>query len=73
VERLFGTLQDRLVNGLAHHGVTNMADANVFLAGFIPRFNAHFQHQAADPTLAFSAGVPMPGPRVTCDYTTTAL
>lgn len=55
VERLFGTLQDRLVNELAHHGVTNMAQANAFLPGFLGRFNARFQHQAADPTPAFSA------------------
>ena len=32
-----------------------MADANAFLAGFIRRYNARFQHPAADPTLAFSA------------------
>jgi len=55
VERLFGTLQDRLVKELSHHGVTTMADANAFLAGFIRRYNARFQHPAADPTLAFSA------------------
>ena len=55
VERLFGTLQDRLVNELGHHGVTTMADANVFLAGFIPKYNARFQRNAADPTPAFSA------------------
>jgi len=54
VERLFGTLQDRLVNELRHHGVTTMADANVFLTDFIRRYNAHFQRPAADPTAAFS-------------------
>lgn len=54
VERLFGTLQDRLVNELAHHGVTTMAEANAFLTGFIRKYNARFQHEAADPTPAFS-------------------
>jgi transposase len=55
VERLFGTLQDRLVNELAHYQVANMVDANTFLPGFIRKFNARFQHDAADPTPAFSA------------------
>lgn len=55
VERLFETLQDRLVNELRHHRVTTMADANLFLPAFIRRYNARFQHAAADPALAFSA------------------
>jgi len=55
VERLFGTLQDRLVNELAHYGVTNMAAANAFLPKFIRKYNARFQYDAANPTPAFSA------------------
>ncbi len=55
VERLFGTLQDRLVNELSRHQVADMAAANAFLAGFIRRYNARFQRTAANPTPAFSA------------------
>ena len=32
-----------------------MTDANAFLPAFIRKFNARFQHDAADPTPAFSA------------------
>jgi hypothetical protein len=42
VERVNRTLQDRLVKELRLAGVTNMADGNVFLVGFIERFNARF-------------------------------
>ncbi len=55
VERLFGTLQDRLVNELCRHKIANMADANAFLPAFIRRYNARFQRAPADPSPAFSA------------------
>lgn len=55
VERLFGTLQDRLVKELDHHGVTNMDGANAYLSGFIRRYNARFQRTAVEPTPAYSA------------------
>lgn len=54
VERLFGTLQDRLVNELRHQGVSDLAEANRFLDRFIPKYNRRFQHPAADPSPAFS-------------------
>lgn len=43
VERLFETLQDRLVKEMRLVGISSVADANRFLAEtFIPRFNAQF-------------------------------
>lgn len=43
VERLFGTLQDRLVKELRLARITTVAEANRFLAEtFIPQFNAQF-------------------------------
>lgn len=43
VERLFGTLQDRLVKELRLQGISDTLTANVFLTEvFIPEFNAKF-------------------------------
>lgn len=43
VERLFGTLQDRLVKELRLAGISDIEKANIFLADvFIPAFNAKF-------------------------------
>jgi transposase len=42
VERLFGTLQDRLVSELRLAGATTLAEANTVLATYLPRFNARF-------------------------------
>ncbi len=42
IERLFATLQDRLVAELRLSGVSSLAAANAFLASYLPRFNAHF-------------------------------
>jgi len=42
VERLFQTLQDRLVKAMRLAGVGDLAQANAFLAGYIPRHNARF-------------------------------
>lgn len=53
VERLFGTLQDRLVSELRLAGVTSIAAANAFLPDFLPRYNARFTVPANDPTSAF--------------------
>ncbi len=52
VERLWGTLQDRLVAELALAGVTTLAEANRCLADYLPRHNARFAVPAADPGLA---------------------
>jgi transposase len=53
VERLWGTLQDRLVAELALAGVTTLAGANAFLADYLPRHNTRFAVPAADPTPAY--------------------
>lgn len=42
IERLFGTLQDRLVSELRLAGITTMEMANRTLQDFLPRFNARF-------------------------------
>lgn len=58
IERLFGTLQDRLVKELRYAGVTTIAEANAYLTeSFIPAFNAKFGVPA---TSAGDARVPVP-------------
>ena len=42
VERMFATLQDRLVKELRLAGITDIAEANDFLEKYIPKFNAKF-------------------------------
>jgi transposase len=42
IERLFGTLQDRLIAELGLEGVQSLQEANRFLKTFIPRFNRRF-------------------------------
>jgi transposase len=49
VERLFGTLQDRLVAELRLAGAATLAEANVVVAAYLPRFNTRF---AVPPTNA---------------------
>jgi len=49
VERLFGTLQDRLVAELRLAGAATAEAAGAVLAAFLPHFNARFAVPAADP------------------------
>ena len=42
VERMFQTLQDRLIKELRLAGITNIKDANKFLEKYIPKFNTKF-------------------------------
>ena len=42
VERLFRTLQDRLIAELSFYNLTTIEEANEFLKGFIDRFNKQF-------------------------------
>jgi hypothetical protein len=42
IERLFGTLQDRLIAEMGLEGVQSLEAANRFLKVFIPRFNRRF-------------------------------
>lgn len=53
VERLFGTLQDRLVKELRRSGAETLEEANQALDAFLPRFNARFAQRPADPQPAF--------------------
>ncbi len=48
VERLWATLQDRLVAEMRLEGVCDIDAANAFLASFLPRFNARFARPAAE-------------------------
>jgi len=43
VERLWGTLQDRLVKALRKAQATTLDEANQVLKGFLPKFNLHFR------------------------------
>jgi hypothetical protein len=55
-ERMFGTLQDRLVKELKHAGVSDIATANRWLREvYLPRHNARFAKPAALPEKAFVA------------------
>ena len=47
VERLFGTFQDRVVKEMRLAGVTNIAEGNTFLDGYLPEFNRMFAKEAA--------------------------
>ena len=48
IERLFGTLQDRLVKELRLAGISTIPEANIFLRDvFIPKFNVQFGVPAA--------------------------
>ncbi len=53
VERLWGTLQDRLVSELRLAGIEDRDAANAFLARYLPRHNRRFSVPAADPVPAW--------------------
>jgi transposase len=53
VERLFQTLQDRLVKALREAGASNVQEANAVLADFLPSFNRRFKKEAAQPGCAY--------------------
>jgi hypothetical protein len=57
VERLWGTLQDRLVKELRLATITTLEEANAFLPGFIECYNARFAKAPQDPQ---SAWTPLP-------------
>ena len=55
-ERMFGTLQDRLVKELALTGITTVAAANAWIKEvYLPDHNARFAKAAAQPDAAFVA------------------
>jgi len=53
IERLWGTLQDRLVLELRLAGIKSIKEANAFLPGFIKRFNARFAVVPREPQSAY--------------------
>ena len=53
VERLFGTLQDRLVVELRLAGIGTLGAANAFLPGFLARFNPRFAVPATENDPAY--------------------
>jgi transposase len=55
VERLFGTLQSRLVSEMRLARINTLEQTNLFLEHFLPRFNARFARAAAQPQIAFRA------------------
>jgi transposase len=57
IERLWGTLQDRLTKELRLAGSATLAEANAFLPGFSERYNTRFAKAPQDP---HSAWVPLP-------------
>lgn len=49
IERLFKTLQDRLVAMLDYEGITSIKEANVYIEStFLPEFNKEFAREALD-------------------------
>ena len=53
VERLFGTLQDRLVLELRRAGAGSLCEANEVLQRYLPRFNKRFMKAPAQPGSAY--------------------
>ena len=60
IERLWGTLQSRLVSELRLRGITTIEEANAFLPSFTADFNRRF---AAQPDMETSLFVPAPTPK----------
>lgn len=53
IERLFKTLQSRLVQELRIAGVETMGEANLFLRGYIETFNKQFGVKAVNPVTGY--------------------
>ncbi len=53
VERLWGTLQDRLVKALRKAGACNQEQANQVLIHYLPKFNQRFRVEPAQPDTAY--------------------
>lgn len=58
IERLWETLQGRLVIEMRLAGISTPEEANAFLPGFIRRFNQRFAVEPADPYPAYSPSPP---------------
>ena len=53
IERMWETIQGRLVAELRLEGITTIAAANAYLPGFLVRLNARFGVSAASPDIAY--------------------
>lgn len=53
IERLFGTLQDRLVKALRQAGASTLEEANQVLQHFLPAYNTRFAVPSAQPGSAY--------------------
>jgi len=53
IERLWGTLQDRLTKDMKRKGISSIEQANDFLKQYIPYYNRKFAVQAASPEKAY--------------------
>jgi len=53
IERLWGTLQDRLALEMRLAGIKSLKEANAFLPGFIRQFNARFAVVPREPQSAY--------------------
>ncbi len=53
IERLFGTLQDRLVKELRRARASTLEQADRLLLDFLPRFNARFAQEPPQPESAY--------------------
>lgn len=53
IERLWGTLQNRLIMEMRVSGITSLSEANSFLPSFIDRFNERFAVHPIDHEVAY--------------------
>ena len=67
IERLWETLQDRLVLELRLAGIKSIKEANAFLPGFIKRFNARFAVVPREPQSAYRP-LPVCVPACACTH-----
>ena len=68
IERLWRTLQDRLVVELRLQGLATLEAANAFLPAFLADFNRRFAHPAADATPAWRRPPPDLATVLSCRY-----
>lgn len=71
VERLWRTLQDRLVVELRLQGIATLAAANARLPAFLADYNRRFAHPPTDPTAAWRRPPRDFPDRLSCRYTRT--
>lgn len=68
IERLWGTLQDRLVVELRLAGATTLEEAAAVLQAYLPRFNARFAVPADQPRSAYRPLPPGLDPDAVCCF-----